>query len=102
MDFIKQRYNYGKGNLLTFRKHNDHPALNYLSINFFKLIQLSIKNIFSKEDRIFWQKVKLKIIIQYNISNFGKKILLSFYLQLHKLFYLIGNLRTSICIKFNF
>lgn len=90
LDFIKQAYIYGRGNLLVQHIHRDHPLLKELKTGVFSFWAATLVNII----KIFRFSYSLgrKLINENKIRNVRKRICVYLYFITHKIFYLSGNI----------
>lgn len=97
VDFFRQAYSYGRGNLLVQHFHKDQPLLKELKtgkISFWLATFINMIKIFR-----FSYLLGRRIIEQGNIKDVHKKSSIYAYFALHKIFYLFGNIVEFIRIR---
>ena len=90
--FLKQAYLYGRGNFLVQYIHRDHPLLKEIKTDSFCSFIMGIAVNFFKIPRFSYFLGK-RLIRSRNDFGWFEQFQIYIYLALHKLMYLIGNIR---------
>ncbi|MFH1191644.1 MAG: glycosyltransferase [Candidatus Omnitrophota bacterium] len=97
VDFFRQAYIYGRGNLLVQHLHKDQPLLKELKTGKISFWAATFINTI-KIPR-FSYLLGRRVIKQGNIKDAHKKLSIYAYFALHKIFYLFGNIVEFIRIR---
>ncbi len=97
VDFFRQAYIYGRGNLLVQHLHKDQPLLKELKTGKISFWIATFINAI-KIPR-FSYLLGRRVIKQSNIKGTHKKLSIYAYFALHKIFYLFGNIVEFIRIR---
>ncbi|MFA5231077.1 MAG: glycosyltransferase [Candidatus Omnitrophota bacterium] len=89
--FLKQAYSYGRGNFLVKLLHRDHPLLKELKTERFAFWVATLINIVKIPK--FAYCLGNRLINEFEVKGIGKKIFVYSCLIMHKILYIIGNLR---------
>jgi glycosyltransferase involved in cell wall biosynthesis len=98
--FIRQQYIYGRGNLLVYAYHREHPILKkILTLNYFLLLLKLLDCIFNVFSLSGWFYFACQIAQKYKIQGKGNIFKIFACLQIYRLCNIFGNIRELISIK---
>ncbi|MDD3345080.1 MAG: glycosyltransferase [Candidatus Omnitrophica bacterium] len=89
--FLKQAYSYGRGNFMVKFLHEDHPLLKELKTGRFVFWSATLVNII-KIPR-FAYCLGNRLIGEFEVKGPGRRISVYLCLIMHKILYILGNLR---------
>jgi len=92
--FLKQQYTYGRGNLLVYLYHKDHPVLQKYLSSKYQIIVFRLLECFFNVPAIKMQYQFAQTIMDYyHIKGVKNKIKIFICLILHRICSLLGNMR---------